>query len=99
MILGRDQYKLELHWDKVAYKDNIAILTGAYFTGPVLKISQRLNEKDEINLDTSKQYFMFVPNFYIAKLEWDGIEYKDNKIYLKSAQIKNKNINSKKLVR
>jgi hypothetical protein len=94
MILGRDQYRLELHWEKVNYKDEIAILQGAYFSGPVLKNAQKLNEKDEMTLDTSKQYFVFVPHFYIAKLEWDGINYIGDKIYLKSARITNKYINS-----
>jgi len=41
----------------------------ANFSGPALKISQQLNEKDEINIDMTEQYEVFIPNFYIAKKE------------------------------
>jgi hypothetical protein len=95
MKLGRDKYQLELRWDTVEYeKEGLAIVRGAYFTGPALKISQQLNEQDEIKIDMTKQYFIFVPSFYIAKVKWNGIEYKDDRIYLKEVIIENKYVNS-----
>ena len=94
MILGMDRYRLELHWDKVEYKEGVAQMTGAYFTGPVLQISQRLNEKDKINIDMTNQYTVFIPNFYIAELEWNGIRYEHDRIYLDNVRITNKSINS-----
>ena len=95
MRLGRDRYRLELHWSDVIYeREGVAKLSGAYFSGPALKISQKLNDKDEINIDMTNQYVIFVPNFYIAKLKWDGIEYTATSVKLKTAIIENKFVNS-----
>ena len=94
MILGRDQYRLELHWDRADFKDGVVTLIGAYFSGPVLNISQRLNEKDQINIDMSNQYMVFVPNFYIAVVKWNGIRYEHDRVYLDNVRIENKHINS-----
>ena len=95
MKLGRDKYQLELHWSVIIYeRDGVAILKDAYFSGPALKISQQLNEKDELNIDMTGQYKVFVPNYYIAKVKWEGIEYKDDRIYFKNMLIENKYLNS-----
>ncbi len=94
MILGMDRYRLELRWDRADFKDGVVTLTGAYFTGPVLNISQRLNEKDQINIDISNQYMVFVPNFYIAVVKWNGIRYEYDRVYLDNVRIENKHINS-----
>jgi len=95
MKLGRDKYQLELHWNTVLYsKEGVAVLMDAYFSGPALKISQQLNEKDELNIDMTGQYKVFVPNFYIAKVKWEGITYKDDKVYFDKMTIENKYLNS-----
>jgi len=95
MKLGRDKYQLELRWTKVEYeKEGLAKINGAYFAGPALKISQKLNEQDEINIDMTKQYMIFLPSFYIAKIKWNGVEYREDRIYLKEVIIENKYVNS-----
>ena len=89
MILGMDRYRLELHWGAVLYlEDDLAVFVDPYFSGPALKISQQLNDKDEINIDMTQQYEVFIPDFYIATIKWEGIEYKEGKIYFKKMLIK-----------
>lgn len=88
MMLG-EMYKLELHWKKAVYeKDGICILEGAFFSGPALKISEKINNNDSINLDFYKQYVIFVKNVYVAKLSWKEVIYnKDNTVGLKNANL------------
>ena len=95
MKFGKDKYQLEFRWDTVEYeKEGLAKVKGAYFTGAALKISQKLNEQDEINIDMTKQYMIFLPSFYIAKIKWSGVEYKGDRVYLKDVLIENKYVNS-----
>jgi hypothetical protein len=75
-------------------RDGLAIFEGAFFSGPALKISQQVNEKDFLNLDMTEQYSIFVPDYYIAKFIWSGVEYTRNSILLKEARLENKYINS-----
>lgn len=91
-----DKYRLELHWKTVEYEtEGIAKLVGSYFSGPVLKISNEINEQDEILIDLTKQYsLVFVPNYYIAKVKWNGRKYMDNKILLDGVVVENKHVNS-----
>jgi hypothetical protein len=94
MLLG-EKYKLEIHWDKVEKENNCGILsfTGAYFSGPALKIADKINDKDEIRLDFCSQYTIIVKNVYTATFAWEGIVYKDKRIYLnKAVMTYNKNI-------
>jgi len=94
MFLGREKYKLEVHWEKVGYKlDGIANIIGCYLSGPVLKEVVQLNEKDSINLDFVNQYAVIVKNFYIATLKWEGVRYMPNKIFLNNTILENTNIN------
>lgn len=90
-----NKYRLELHWDSVEYnRDDVAVLKGAYFEGPVLKEAAQLNEEDSIVLDMTSQHMIFIPDFYQSTLWWKGVEYKEGRIYLKEAWIKGKYVNS-----
>ncbi len=90
-----NKYRLELYWDKVEYnREDVAVLKGAYFEGPVLQEAAQLNEDDSLVLDMTKQHMIFIPDYYQSTLSWKGVEYKDNRIYLKEAFIKGKHVNS-----
>ena len=89
------KYRLELHWDSVDYnREDVAVLRGAYFTGPVLKNAAQINQEDELILDMTQQHLVFVPDYYQATLKWKGVEYRNNKVFLKEAYIKGKYVNS-----
>jgi len=92
-----NKYRLELHWDSVSYnRDDVAVLKGAYFSGPVLKDAVALQEEDQLTLDMTKQHWIFPPmkDFYQVVLNWKGVVYRDDKIFLKEAFLKGKYINS-----
>jgi len=90
-----NKYRLELHWDTVEYiRDDVARLKGAYFEGPVLQDSAKLNENDSLILDMTKQHMIFMPDYYQSTLRWEGVDYKDNRIYLKEVSIKGRYVNS-----
>lgn len=90
-----DKYRLEIKWDLISYdKDEIVKVEGCTLTGPVLVDLDKLNETDSIQLDFISQYIALLPQYYIAVLSWDGVEYKDNSILLKNVFIRNANINS-----
>lgn len=90
-----EKYRLELHWDAVEYNsDEVAVLRGAYFSGPVLKEAAKLRENDELILDMTTQHLVFIPDYYQATLNWKGIQYWGNQIFLKEAWIRGKHINS-----
>jgi len=82
-----ERYRLEIHWDSVE-KDSeygILIFRNAYFSGPALNIADKINDKDEIRLDFCSQYTILVKNVYTATFAWEGVTYKDKKIYLNKA--------------
>lgn len=90
-----NKYRLELHWDTVEYnRDDVAVLKGAYFEGPVLKDTAPLEADDSLVLDMTNQHMIFIPDYYQATLSWKGVDYKDDRIYLKEAYIKGKYVNS-----
>jgi len=89
-----EKFRLEIHWKKVRYEiDQIALIEGCYLSGPVLKEAAKLNDQDFIDLDFVNQYLVFVDHYYIARLSWDGVEYKPNKIFLKNVRLENINLN------
>jgi hypothetical protein len=97
-----DKYRLELHWDFVSYsRDDVIVLKGAYFGGPVLKDAVQLQEEDQLILDMTDQHLILPPmaDFYQAVLSWKGVEYRGDKIFLKDAHIKGKYINSLETLR
>lgn len=95
MVLNK--YRLELHWKSVLYKtEDVAVLKGAYFGGPVLSDAEQLLDEDTLILDMTEQHLVFPPmeDFYQAVLNWKGVQYEGDKIFLKEAYIKGKYINS-----
>jgi hypothetical protein len=89
------KYRLELHWDSVEHsKEDVAVLKGAYFSGPVLQEAEQLREEDSLILDMTSQHALFVPDYYQATLNWKGVEYKGGLIFLKEAWIRGKYVNS-----
>ncbi|KKK73049.1 hypothetical protein LCGC14_2897780, partial [marine sediment metagenome] len=87
------RYRLELHWDSVVpAEDDRAVLKGAYFTGPVLSDAAQINDDDQLTLDMTKQHAILAPmeDFYQAVLKWKGVDYKDDKVFLKEAWIRGK---------
>jgi len=89
------KYRLELHWKSVEYaQDDVAVLKGAYFSGPVLKEAAQLREEDELMLDMTSQHQIFIPDYYQAVLRWKGVQYSGDKILLKEASIRGKHVNS-----
>ena len=79
-----EKYRLEIHWNKIVYdQEGIAKLEGCYLSGPALKEVEEINQKDHIDLDFTKQYIVFVPSYYVARLSWNGARQTPNRIYLK----------------
>jgi len=94
------KYRLELHWDRVEYSRNdVAVLRGAYFCGPVLKEMAELREEDELILDMTEQHLVLLPDYYQATLHWRGVEYEPDRIFLKEAWIRGKHVNSVEVLR
>ncbi len=78
-FLLSEMFRLELKWKGVDYTESgICKLIGAYFTGPVLQVAQKLNEKDFMFLDFYSQYINLVKGTYVAKFSWEGIKYSDD---------------------
>lgn len=88
-FLLSERYRLELHWKKANYeREGLCKLQDAFFSGPVLKMTQKINGNDHINLDFFKQYLVFVKNVYVAKLSWGEVIYnKNGTVTLKDAII------------
>ena len=94
-VLSR--HRLELHWDSVEYnEDDRALLKGAYFSGPVLSDAARINDDDQLTLDMTKQHSILaaMEDYYHAVLKWKGVDYKEDKVFLKEAWIQGKYVNS-----
>lgn len=91
----REKYKLELRWDELIYHDETtAVLKGAYFAGPALKIAQEIEAPDQIDLDLTPQHFHVLGSYYIVRLHWDGVGYEGSRVLLKNARIVNQNLKS-----
>jgi hypothetical protein len=88
------KYRLELRWNKVRYKKGLAILEGAYFTGPVLKEAAQIQHNDQLILDMTEQHLVFVPEYYQATLKWGQVTYDKDRVFLEGATIKGKYVNS-----
>jgi translation initiation factor 2 beta subunit (eIF-2beta)/eIF-5 len=90
-----NKYRLELRWQDVEYsRDDIAVLKGAYFCGPVFKDAAELQEEDQLVLDMTAQHEIFIPDYYQGTLRWKGVEYKEGCVLLKEALIESKYVNS-----
>jgi len=84
-FLLSERFRLEIHWQKCTHSEGEIHFTGAYFSGPVLKEAVELNQADHITLDFCKQTMIVVDGVYIGTFAWNGIEYSENKIFLKAA--------------
>lgn len=92
-VAGR--YHLELRWDTVEYnRDDVAVLKGAYFCGPVFKDAAKIEDVDDLVMDMTEQHSIFIPDYYQAVLSWKGVEYNRDRVSLKEAWIKGKYVNS-----
>ena len=90
-----NKYRLELRWDEVEYPtEDMALLKKAYLMGPVLKEAAQISPNDQLMLDMTSQHLVFIPEYYQALLQWKGVEYRGDKVFLKGATIKGKHINS-----
>ena len=89
-----NKYRLELHWDKVGYDKEEALPQGAYFSGPVIKEAARIQPNDELILDMTSQHIVFIPDYYQAVLKWKGVDYKQDRVFLKDVTIRGKHVNS-----
>lgn len=89
-FLISEMFRLEIRWESVVYeRPGVCRFKGAYFTGPVLQVAQKLNEKDHMLLDFYSQYIQLVKGTYVGKFDWEGIEYSEDgtKIFLKKASM------------
>ena len=85
-FLLSERFRLELHWKKCIHsKAGEMQFIDAYFSGPVLKQAAKLNDTDHIVLDFCNQTMIVVKNVYTGTFAWNGVEYKDDKIFLKAA--------------
>lgn len=90
-----ERFRLEVHWEMVTYEqDDIANLVSCCLSGPVIKEVESMNPMDSISLDFGNQYIIFVNNFYIAQLSWQGVKQTTDRIYLQNVTLTNRNVNS-----
>ena len=84
--LCREKYRLELHWDKISYRnDKEAVLEGAYFCGPVFNDAAKIEAPDFIDLDLTPQLLAVFDSYYIIRLAWKGVRYAAGKVFLEEA--------------
>jgi hypothetical protein len=82
-------YRLDLKWSGLLYdNDGNCLLNNAYFSGPVLKIANKIEPDNEMILDFYKQYFVMVKSAYIVKLSWTSVEYSGNTVKISNALLK-----------
>ncbi len=87
-FLLAEMFRLELRWEKTLYdQDGICKFIGAYFTGPVLQVAQKLNGEDHMLLDFYSQYIKLVKGTYVGDFYWKGTKYSEDgkKVYLSLA--------------
>jgi hypothetical protein len=87
-FISSEKFRLELKWAKPFYlKEGECSLEGAFFTGPVLQVAQKINENDFMMLDFYSQYVSLVHGVYVGKFSWGEVIYSDDgtKVFLKNA--------------
>lgn len=89
-----NKYRLELHWDRIEYDEELALPKGAYFSGPVLKEAAQIQPDDELILDMTNQHLVFIPDYYQATMKWKEVDYKQDRVFLKDVTIRGKHVNS-----
>ena len=87
-LICRERYKLEFHWEKVVYEEKgVCRLKNAFFSGPVLSTTEKIQDNDFIMLDFYTQYLILVRNVYVGKLSWKEVTYSNKTIKLSDANI------------
>jgi len=86
-----ERYKLYFEWIGLKYNKDVASFKDAWFHGPVLQRAAKINSNDYIDLDFSSQNFnnklFLVDSYYIAKLRWKDVEYREGKVMLKGCKL------------
>jgi len=95
MLYVKEKYKLYLKWDKVEKnRDDLCVVKGAYFCGPVLKSAQQISYPDEITIDLTPQYSSVLSNYYFTSFKWNRLDYKEDRILLFDCYLLGDYINS-----
>lgn len=69
-----DKYKLFLSWDVIKYVDDTtAVLYGASFSGPALKIAGKIQDNDSIVLDVTSQNVVVLDSWDMVNLSWNKV--------------------------
>lgn len=83
----KELYRLFFQWKGLKYNGGVATFKKAWFSGPVLARAAQINPNTYIDLDFTSQNVdtkLFLPKgFFIARLQWKDVEYKDEEIILK----------------
>ncbi|HEC66283.1 MAG TPA: hypothetical protein ENI23_13420 [bacterium] len=88
------KYGLELRWEGVdKVRDDVCVLKGAFFSGAALKIAEKIESPNFMDIDLTPQYSKVVSGYYFARLSWDDVEYKDDVVLLKNSVLKSEFIN------
>jgi hypothetical protein len=58
--------------------DGDLVFESACFSGPGIALSRKLQDSDRIRIDLTQQYSSLLSNYYIAVLDWSGVQYKTN---------------------
>lgn len=86
-----EAYQLFFSWEEIRYEDSVAVFKEAWFEGPVIANALQLQPNDHIDLDFTQQNLnvgLFLPkNFFIARLQWKEVEYKEDRILLKGCML------------
>lgn len=90
-FLCRERYRLELHWDSISYHDDgVAVLKGAYFSGPALREAEKVQAPDFIDLDLTPQHMVVLDSYYVVRLSWNTVEYRpDGTLFLGNPSLTN----------
>lgn len=88
-LLG-EKYRLDVKWQTVRYEEGICIFTGAYLSGPVLSVAEKVEPNNSMDLDFFKQYFVLVDNVYIGTFSWGEVTYEKDRILLSDCTLTHK---------
>lgn len=87
----QEPYKLFFNWTGLKYSKDVMTFKKAWLDGPVLSHAARIEPNNYIDLDFSPQSYntdLFLPkNYFIARLFWKEVEYKDDKVFLKKCTL------------
>lgn len=83
----------DIHWDHVRFADmQTLLLEDVTLTGPGIQQSYKLQDKDYIQLDMTKQFSPIIGSHYIALFMWQGVEYNARGVHVKSCMLRDANV-------